>query len=542
MIITPLDIEDLLYAKEGERCQFKEAKNKFEFDEAARCCCALANCGGGKLVFGITDKRPRKVVGSNAFEQPERTRRGLIDKLKVMVDFYLLFQDDKRVLVFEVSSHPVGIPVQLDGIAWFYESDSLIPLPEKERRRIYEELNIDFSAMICSGATISDLEESAIDVFRTKWIEKSGNQRLKNLSIEQILFDCEAISNEGVTFAALIMFGKKESLRKYLPQAEIVYEYRSTNASGPANSRAELRMGFFSCYSLLWDMINLRNDVQHYQEGFFVFDIPTFNENVVREAVLNAVSHRNYQLAGSVFIRQYPDRLRVESPGGFPAGVTLDTILDRQVPRNRRIAEILSLCGLVERSGQGMNIMFETSIKEAKQLPDFSGTDGSCVVLTLNGLVIDKQMLSVINRIGNDRMEKLTTTDFLVVNSLYKGLPLKDYMKPYLQHLTELGIIEHIGRNRYVLARSLYIAAGKTGTHTRKVGLDRETNKELLVKHMKSKGKEGTPFKEFQQVLPGLNRGQIQVLLRELRKENRTYCIGNTNGARWFWGTKPLEE
>jgi len=104
--------------------------------------------------------------------------------------------------------------------------------------------------------------------------------------------------------------------------------------------------------------VNLRNDRQHYQEGLFVFDIPTFNERVVREALLNAVSHRNYQMSGSVFVRQYKERLVIESPGGFPAGVTLENILDRQSPRNRRIAEILAKCGLVERSGQGMNLIY----------------------------------------------------------------------------------------------------------------------------------------------------------------------------------------
>ena len=79
-------IQELLEEKEGEQTQFKEAKNRFDFGEAARCCCALANNGGGKLVFGITDKRPRSVVGSKAFEQPERTRMGLIDKLKINID------------------------------------------------------------------------------------------------------------------------------------------------------------------------------------------------------------------------------------------------------------------------------------------------------------------------------------------------------------------------------------------------------------------------------------------------------------------------
>ena len=541
MLNSPMTIEELLVAKEGEHIQFKEAKRRFDSDDAAKCCCALANCGGGKLVFGITDKRPREVVGSMAFEQPERTRKGLIDKLKVMVDFQLYDYEGKRVLVFDVASRPLGLPVLLDGVAWWYEGDSLIPMPEETRRKIYEEVGFDFSGKICSNAKMEDLDTSAIEAFRSKWVEKSGNKRLISVPHEQLLHDCEAVTDEGITYAALILFGKKEALGRLLPQAEIIFEYRSSVASGPANQRVEFRTGFFACFNQLWDLINLRNDIQHYQEGFFIFDIPTFNESAVREAILNAVSHRNYQLAGSVFIRQYPDRLVIESPGGLPNGISLDNILDRQVPRNRRIAEILALCGLVERSGQGMNIMFETSIKEAKQLPDFTGTDDSFVSLTLNGLVLDKKMLSLINKIGNERLDTLSTADFLAIDALYYERALTDNLRSRLKHLTEMGIVEHVGRSKYVLARSLYSAAGKSGVHTRIVGLDRETNKELLLKHMRENGTVGTPLKEFQQVLPGHNRSQIQVLLRELRREGRAYSIGKTSAARWFAGSAPNE-
>ncbi len=531
---NPITIKELLEVKEGEQFQFKEAKKRFDANEAVRCCCALANCGGGRLVFGITDKRPRQVVGSAAFEQPERTRRGLIDKLKVMVDFQIYDYEGKRVLVFEVAGRPAGLPVQADGVAWWYEGDSLIPMPEKIRRRIYEETGFDFSGSVCAAADMSDLDENAIETFRTRWIEKSGNKRLGSLSVEQLLRDCEAVTEDGITYAALALFGKRKSLGKYLPQAEIIFEYRSSEASGPASQREEFRVGFFACYNRLWELINLRNNKQHYQEGFFVYDIPTFNERVVREAILNAVSHRNYQMGGSVFIRQYQDRLVVESPGGFPKGISLDNILDRQVPRNRRIAEILALCGLVERSGQGMNLIYELSIKEAKQLPDFVGTDDSFVSITLNGLVIDKNMLSVINKIGNEQLEILSTSDFLVIHALYHEMGLTENLRSRLKRLTDLGIVEHTGRSKYVLARSLYSAIGKSGVHTRMVGLDRETNKELLLKHIRNNGREGTPLKELYQVLPGHNRGQLQILLRELRKEGRIFCEGNTNAARWF--------
>ncbi len=137
-------IPELLEAKEGEHIQFKEAKNRFDFGEAARCCCALANNGGGKLVFGITDKRPRQVVGSRAFEQPERTRMGLIDKLKINVDFQLYDYEGKRVLVFDVKSRPIGMPVLYEGVAWIYDGDTLCPMPE-----------------ICAAASMMRLEQTS---------------------------------------------------------------------------------------------------------------------------------------------------------------------------------------------------------------------------------------------------------------------------------------------------------------------------------------------------------------------------------------------
>ena len=97
-------IKELLTAKEGENVEFKEAKNTFEFDELARYSSALSNKGGGYVVFGIKDERPRVVVGSNAFAQPERTRLGLIDKLHINVDFEVL-TDEKQRRVLALTEH-----------------------------------------------------------------------------------------------------------------------------------------------------------------------------------------------------------------------------------------------------------------------------------------------------------------------------------------------------------------------------------------------------------------------------------------------------
>ncbi len=534
MSVSTEYIEQLLKDKEGEHLQFKEAKNRFNFEEAAQICCALSNNGGGKLVLGISDKRPRTVVGSNAFEQPERTRIGLMDKLGVTVDFENLEYDGKRVLIFTVNARPIGLPVQCDGIAWVYEGDVLKMMSQEIRHRIYNESGFDFSAQICDEAAIDDLDDNAIENFRQRWIEKSGKKNIKLLSKEQLLYDSGAVTDKGVTYAALILFGKNEAVKKYLSRHEIIFEYRSKESPGPANQREEIKEGFFLSYDRLWDLVNLRNDKQHYQEGLFVFDIPTFNERVVREALLNAVSHRNYQMEGSIFVRQYPDRIVIESPGGLPFGITLDNILDRQRPRNRLIAEILALSGLVERAGQGMNLMYELSVQDAKPLPDFSGTDDYFVSLTLNGIIIDEEMIIIIKRICEQYAEHLSTLDFLIINALYNGHKLNDKMYARMNHLVDMGIVEHIGRKKYILSKSLYKAAGKAGVHTRLVGLDKNTNKELLLKHIRDNNDTGATFTELQQVLPGQSRNRLQVLLRELKKEGKVMCKGKTSAARWF--------
>ncbi len=106
-------------------------------------------------------------------------------------------------------------------------------------REIYAEGGHDFSADACPGLSIADLSQEAIEDFRFRWKEKSKNNGLAGLSVEQLLRDIEVVSDDGVTYAALILFGTREAVRKHLAQSEVVFEYRSSNAAGPASrSRA----------------------------------------------------------------------------------------------------------------------------------------------------------------------------------------------------------------------------------------------------------------------------------------------------------------
>ncbi|MFO0845843.1 MAG: ATP-binding protein [Gemmataceae bacterium] len=544
------ELEQWMKAKEGERFEFKEAKTSdSDFDRLARYCCALANEGGGRVILGVTDKRPRKVVGSEAFSQPEQTRKTLCAKLHLAINFEEIHhpgcREGSRVLVFTIPTRPIGMPVQYEGRHWSRREDSLVQLSSDRLREIFAESGHDFSADLCPGAKFADLDGDAIEDFRRRWIEKLRKvekdhdaERIEALSPQDLLVDAEAVVDGQVTYAALVLFGTRKAVGRHLAQAEVVFEYRSSDASGPAQDREEYRRGFFTFYDELWERINLRNDKQDFQDGLFVTPIVTFNERPVREAVLNAASHRDYQLGGSIFLRQFPRRLEIDSPGGLPVGITLENILDRQKPRNRRIADIFTRCGLVERSGQGMNLIYEEAIRQGKPVPDFARTDQYQVGLTLYGTVQDPAFVRFVQKVGQETTKTFNTHDWIVLAGVARDGKVPKAHQGRVQRLLDLGLIERDGK-RCMLSKKYYEFVGDKAAYTRRKGLAREQNLALLLKHITDNAATGSKREELCRVLPALPETHVQSLLKTLRRRLQAHPVGAKSASRWYPGPDP---
>jgi ATP-dependent DNA helicase RecG len=532
-------------APENEHLEFKEARSNFHFEKLVKYCAALANEGGGVMILGVTDRRPRRVVGSRAFGvDTERTKAGLVERLHLRIAVTELAHPDGRVVVFEVPARPIGMPIQYDGAYWMRAGEDLVAMTPDQLKRIFDEAGPDFSAELCPQATPADLHPEAIARLRALWRRKSGNVALDSLSDEQLLADAELVIEGSITYAALILLGTRQGLGRHLAQAEVVFEYRAHEASIPFQQREEYRRGFLLFEDDLWQTINLRNDLYHYQDGFFVGDIRAFNETVVREAILNAVSHRDYRLGGSMFVRQFPNKLEIVSPGGFPPGITADNILWKQFPRNRRIAETLVRCGLVERSGQGANRMFEGCIRESKRRPDYSGTDDYEVRLSLLGEVQDPRFVVFLGKIGEETLSHFVTEDFLALDFIRREQPVPQGLRNRLPNLRDRGVIEIQGRGkgtRPLLSRRFYEFADERGRYTRRRGLDRATHKALLFKHIEDNRQEGSRFRDLVQVLPELTRTVVQNLVRELKAEGKIHSVGRTRSALWYPGQAPDE-
>jgi ATP-dependent DNA helicase RecG len=534
------DLRALLDKNEDEHIEFKKAESSFDFDKLVEYSVALANERGGKIVLGVTDRKPRRITGTQAYKDDlARIKEHLVAQVGLRIDVEEVSCPEGRVLVFQVPSRPIGRPLHVNGRYLMRAGQALTAMSADMLKRIFDEDGSDFTAQPCEQASFDDLDKEAIEEFRSRWAKKTGIESIMRLSREQLLSDAELVTNGTVSFAALILFGTHAALGRHLGQAEVIFEYRANDSTGPAQQRLEFRQGFFSFYDKLWETIDLRNTNQHYQDGLFIWDIKTFNERAIREAILNAVSHRDYRSGASVFVRQYPERIEITNPGGLPSGITLDNILWEQFPRNRRLAETFARCGLVERAGQGMNRIYESCIRESKDEPDFTHTDTDHFWITLRGAIRHPEFLRVLEKIGNELLVSFSTDDFVVIQAVFERRALSVRLAPIAERLHEEGVLEKVPSTKghmWVLARKLYAAIGKKGEHTKRTGLDRDTHKALILKHIQTNEAEGSRLEEFRQILPFMDRGNVQVLLREMRDDGLIHHHGKTRAGRWYPG------
>lgn len=396
---------------------------------------ALANANGGYLVLGMEDAFPHKVVGTSQCENAlGKLENEIYKALQIPVDAYELFDEqNNRVVVVEIPRHPVGKALRFEDVPLWRSGEELIPMPDKVLFSILQETDPDYSQAICEGVTIDDLDKEAIDILKEKYARKQNNPTFTSLSDRQALSDLKLIEGNKVTNAAVLLVGKAEIIQQNFPQAKVQHEFRTTEGQERFDKRLSFVAPFYILIDQLWKAVNDRNGSVPVQEGAYMFDIPFFNEEVIREVINNAFAHRDYRLASEIVIKQYPTKLSVISPGGFPIGVTLENILTvSSTPRNRLLADVLAATGIVERSGQGMDVIFRLTLSEGKQTPDYSKTNDYQVTAILSATVKDPGFALFIKSIQQELPEnqKLSVFDVLTFAPFVKASSLKIRKSP----------------------------------------------------------------------------------------------------------------
>jgi ATP-dependent DNA helicase RecG len=262
----------LKHARESEdRVEFKAAQGgNFSFNGGAkplpkdrrhrilRYVVALANEGGGLLVFGMAAAYPHNVVGTQqSVNACGQLAQAIYRELRVRVETVELQEDGKRVLVVVVPPRPIGRALRFEDVPLMRVGEELLPMSDEQHLKIIQEQEPDFSKRpVPSSLRFDDLSAPAI--------------------------------------------------REHLPQAGLYLEYRNEHTKITFDDRRFLQGPYMLLIDEVWATINLRNGKVPVQQGPRIFDIDFFNEEVIREAVHNAISHRDYRRASEVIIKQSP--------------------------------------------------------------------------------------------------------------------------------------------------------------------------------------------------------------------------------------------
>ncbi len=539
--ITQEQFKILLNASaEHEHLEFKEANNQFNYDKGKHSilgyCIAIANEGGGKLVLGVTDKIPRKVVGTKAFPDFVTVEKKIFDRIRRKVSIEEFFYEGKRVLIFTIPSRPIGEPLQFDGRFLIRNKDQIVDMTPDQLKNIYNEAIKDFSAEILPKATYDDIDPKAIDELR-RLLSKSGRTEkpIDNFSDQQLLTDLNLLEENKITVAALVLLGKSSSISRLLPYAEIRYGYR-TDESEMRNQDTEIyQKGYLLYHNDIWNKINARNLTLNIQQGLFITEKKAFIEEAIREAINNAIIHRDYSENESTIIIQTQKDFMISNPGGLPEGITIENMIDRTKPRNKLIADVLQKCGFVETFGNGINLMYKKQLELGKEPPDYSQTDKYHVELKLKGEIKNIRFTKYVITIANELNKILNDEELRILYELQDEPKRVNSLK--IKDLVKIGVVEKTHDNKFMLSKKYYEYIEQKGEYTRRKGLDKNTNMELILKHLKHY-KKGY-MSDFIQVLRDVPKPTINKYLAELKKKGIIELVGNRNISkgenRAFW-------
>jgi ATP-dependent DNA helicase RecG len=229
--------------------------------------------------------------------------------------------------------------------------------------------------------------------------------------------------------------------------------------------------------------------------------------------------------------------MEIVSPGGFPPGIGPDNVLDKQEARNPLLAEALVRCGLIERAGHGMNLIYERSIQQSKPLPVFTSTDDYQVFLTLHGTMTDPAFVVFMEKIAEEQRIRLDTKDYLVLDLVHRGEAIPHILRPRAEYLRGHGLVRSVGHGRgarFILGRNFQSEFGDSAISMDPASFDRAACEELLVNRIASRAETGVRFDELQQLLAHISRDRVKALLKKLKAAGTIRTEGERKAARWF--------
>jgi ATP-dependent DNA helicase RecG len=546
---------------EDQDLDFKEWDSRSKNDAIAHVIemvICMANGGGGTVVFGIRDKiigRANAILGV----PPEIDQNILMKRVydatdpKITPIFENLYvpEGTGRLLVMQVYS---GMRPYTDtsGQGKIRVGKDCQPLTGTIRRRIMVETGEgDTTADLVPGNADQHVSLSAVETLKKIAAKEQAPQDLLSLQDNDFLTSLGLIIKGQMTYAGLILIGKEASIQEHLPHYYWIHLRMRDDTE--YYDRDEGRDPLIITLSKITDRIMAENPVTTINYGMFHFEYRRYPEVVLREALMNALSHADYRIHSPIMVKQYPNRLEISNPGGFIGGITPQNILHHPpIARNPRLVEALTKLRLVNRSNLGISRMYKYMLIEGKA-PPIIEQPGDSVKVIFKGGELSASFCAFVEKEAQSgrgfEVDHLLIIDYLLshreidIPGAAALIQRTDTEARDILHTMEheRGYLEHggSGRSLYwalhpVIYRELELKGHPYG--------DRRTEWESAKMHVLSMLRQQKDSSDNYltntdiRKITRLNRDQVKRLMRELRDQHPQITYdGNRRSAKYYY-------
>ena len=544
------ELKTLLAQGETLTVEFKSDAKGLPDRDLVATVVAMANTDGGRILLGVEDDGA--VTGTQPAHQNIAGLVALIANRtspSVTVRAELLAHEGKKVLSIVVPKSR-SIVSTTEGqllrrrIMATGKPESVPFYPHEFIQRQSSLGLTDPSAMPLEAISVEQLDSLQRLRIRNAIKKYGGDQSLLPLADEELDgalgLTVDAHGQRRPTVVGLMLLGTEELLRRHLPAYETAFQVlRGTKVLVNEFFRKPL-LETFEAVELLF---NARVTEEEIQVGLFRVPIPNFDRRAFREAFVNALVHRDYSRLGAVHVRLDDDGLAISNPGGFVEGVTLENLLVAD-PRSRNplLADVIKRIGLAERTGRGIDRIFEGMLRYGRPAPDYSMTDAYTVSVRMQSaetdpaflrMVIEQEeksgdmpvdALLILSCLRHER--RLSTSDL----SAYTQKP-EQATRTAIEKLVETGLVEAHGAGRgrtYTLSAKVYREAGQKAAYVRQAGFAPIQQEQMVLAYI---DKHGVIKRADVADLCKISPFQASRLLRRLTEDGKITPKGRGKGT-----------
>ncbi|MCD7708596.1 MAG: putative DNA binding domain-containing protein [Clostridiales bacterium] len=508
----------------------------------------MANTEGGALFLGVEDDG--KITGIIKRHSDEIGVMALIANKtipSVSVRAEVVSEEGKEVLRIEIPKSRSIVAttdgkilrrrLKLDG------TPETVPMYPFEINTRLSELNLlDFSAQPISDATEDDLDPNERVRLRNVINMRQGDRFLLTLSDEELdkalCLTKEVDGTVRPTVTGMLLIGKETSIERIMPTAKTSFQVLEGTR---VRINEQYSKPLLATFDIIENHFKAWNPEREMEHGMFRIPVPEFSENAFREGLVNALCHRDYSIMQAVRVAIDDEGLTISSPGGFVDGVNLKNLLTVEPHgRNAVLADALKRIGLAERTGRGIDRIFEGSIVFGRPIPDYSESTENCVKLFIQRREPDMTFARMIVNEEDRRGKSIPINSLLILSVLRENrrASIRELsertnvsearIEMNLEQLLEGGLVEETGDGRgraYILSRKAYPAWDNAK------GTDRSKYEDLILKFAKKQN--NTVTRDNVAELLNISEDQAYRVLRAMIKEGKLVLVGKGRGSRY---------